>query len=96
MRTLFKEDEMELVGWIGGICLALCGLPQAIHSFRTKSAEGVTWSFLTMWMVGEVATFAFIIDSAPLSSLIVNYSLNIVFVGVILYFKVKDALSRRS
>lgn len=31
---------MELVGWIGSACFAVCALPQVIKTVREKNADG--------------------------------------------------------
>jgi uncharacterized protein with PQ loop repeat len=79
---------METIGWIGSILLAFCGLPQAIESFKTKNSDGLTWSFLIMWGVGEIFTVIYIIPKWHWP-LIFNYTANIMFVGIILYYKIK-------
>ncbi len=78
---------MDNIGWIGSIMLAFCGLPQAWESFRTKSSDGLTWGFISMWLIGELCTFAYILPKMDLP-LLVNYSANIVFLSVIVYFKI--------
>ena len=79
---------MEYIGWIGSILLAFCGLPQAIESYRTKNSDGLTWSFLLMWGVGEIMTIIYIIPKWHWP-LIFNYTANIIFIGIILYYKIK-------
>lgn len=32
----------EFIGWIGSMLFAFCGLPQAIHAFKHKHADGMT------------------------------------------------------
>jgi uncharacterized protein with PQ loop repeat len=79
---------METIGWIGSILLAFCGLPQAIESYKTKSSAGLTWGFLIMWFVGEILTVIYIIPKWHWP-LIFNYTANIFFLSIILYFKIK-------
>lgn len=79
---------METIGWIGSILLAFCGLPQAIESYRTKNSEGLTWSFLIMWGVGEIFTIIYILPKWHWP-LIFNYTANLIFISVILYYKIK-------
>lgn len=43
----------EWLGWLGSMLFAFCGLPQAIHAFRHKHADGMTWSFIMMWLWGK-------------------------------------------
>jgi uncharacterized protein with PQ loop repeat len=77
---------MEFLGWLGSILLAFCGLPQAIESFKTKNSDGLTWGFLLMWALGELFTFAYVLPKLDLP-LIFNYSANIIFLIIIIYYK---------
>lgn len=79
---------METIGWIGSILLAFCGLPQAIESYKTKSSDGLTWGFLIMWGLGELFTIVYIIPKWHWP-LIFNYTANIIFISIIVYYKIK-------
>jgi uncharacterized protein with PQ loop repeat len=78
---------MEIIGYIGSILLAICGLPQAIESYKTKSSEGLTWGFILLWFFGEIFTFAYILPKMDFP-LLINYSVNLIFLIIILYFKI--------
>jgi len=77
----------EAMGWAGSVLLAFCGLPQAIESWRTGRASGVTWGLLCMWGLGEVLTFLYVLPTMELP-LLFNYSANMVCLSVIIFFKV--------
>lgn len=77
---------METIGWLGSILLAFCGLPQAIESYKTKSSDGLTWGFIAMWFIGELFTFVYILPKMDLP-LMFNYTANIIFLSVIIYYK---------
>ena len=79
---------MEMIGWFGSILLAFCGLPQAIESYKTKSSEGLTWGFIGMWFVGEIMTIIYILPQMVLP-LLFNYSANVLFLSIIIYYKIK-------
>lgn len=79
---------MEMIGWIGSILLAFCGLPQAIESWKTKNSDGLTWGFLIMWGLGEIFTIIYIIPKWHWP-LIFNYTANIIFISIIVYYKIK-------
>lgn len=81
---------MTFVGWLGSFLLAVCGLPQAIESYRTKSSKGITWSFLLMWLFGEILTLTFLIPKTGVLPLLFNYSANILFISVIIYYKIGE------
>ena len=79
---------MEQIGWLGSILLAFCGLPQALESIKTKSSEGLTWGFILMWFIGEIMTFVYILPKMDLP-LLFNYTANIIFLAIIIYYKIK-------
>jgi len=78
---------IDNIGWIGSILLAFCGLPQAIESYKTKSSEGLTWGFISMWFIGEILTIMYILPQMVLP-LLFNYTANIIFLSVIIYYKI--------
>lgn len=73
---------MELVGWLGGLTLASCAIPQALECVWKGSAAGLSVAFLVLWSVGEVLTFAYVLPKAD-GPLIANYAVNIVALSVI-------------
>lgn len=79
---------MNSLGWIGGILLAFCALPEAFSSFRKKRCD-LSWGFLSMWGLGEVFILIPVIGDKMAPFLLFNYSLNIVIISVLIYFKTK-------
>ena len=77
---------IEVIGWIGGICLAVCALPQAIKSYRTKSSGDLSLSFVLLWLVGELLTVAYILTTTMQWPLLINYSINILCLLVIIRY----------
>ncbi len=77
----------EILGWLGSICLAICGLPQAWQSYKDKNSEGISWGFILLWAFGEVFALAYVYDKLDLP-LLLNYATNILILGVILYYKI--------
>jgi uncharacterized protein with PQ loop repeat len=83
---------MVLIGWIGAILLALCGLPQAFKTFRTKSCNDLSWLFLGAWLLGEILVLVYIIwDNYETYDfqwpLWLNYILNIIITSYLLLAK---------
>lgn len=83
-----KLNLFAVLGWLGSICLALCGVPQAIMSYKDRHSHGISWGFLVLWAFGELFALAYVYDKLDLP-LLLNYAVNILIVGVILYFKVR-------
>ena len=79
---------MEIIGWIGSVLFAICGLPQAIQSYNEGHSDGLNWFFILPWLFGELFTLVYIFPKGDMP-LIFNYVLNLIFLLVILYYKVK-------
>lgn len=82
----------ETVGWIGNILFAICGIPQVIKTFRTKSAKDLSLLFLWLWLAGEVLTFIYIfigdLETGTLHlPLYFNYVVNIFMACFLVYAK---------
>lgn len=78
---------MELIGWMGAVLFAICGLPQAVQCAREGHARGLNWFFLLAWFWGEVFTIIYVWPKADYP-LLFNYFLNLVFLLVILRYKI--------
>ncbi|MBN2890248.1 MAG: hypothetical protein JXL97_00135 [Bacteroidales bacterium] len=82
----------EVIGWFGAALFAICALPQAIKTFKTKKADDLSWLFLLLWFFGEIFTFAYlIIDDIKINTthfpLYINYFFNTVIVIYLMYAK---------
>lgn len=82
----------EIIGWIGAFLFAICALPQAVKTFKTKSADDLSWLFLLLWFGGEILTFSYlIVDDIKLKTthfpLYVNYIFNTILVIYLIYAK---------
>ncbi len=78
----------EILGWLGSICLGICGIPQAWQSIKDKHSHGISWGFVLLWAFGEVFALAYVYNKLDLP-LLLNYATNILILGVILYYKIK-------
>ena len=77
---------MELIGWLGSGLLALCAIPLAWECFKQRHANGISNTFIAMWMLGEILTFAYVLPKQDYP-LLLNYSLNIVCLLVVIRYK---------
>ena len=78
---------MEIIGWIGAILFAACGIPQAWECYRTGNARGLAWGFLILWFFGEIFTVAYILPKWDLP-LLFNYAVNFVVLAIIFRYKI--------
>ncbi len=82
----------ETVGWIGNILFAICGLPQVVKTFRSKSVKDLSVLFLWLWFGGELLTFYYIVvgdlETGSLHfPLYFNYVVNVFMACFLIYAK---------
>ena len=75
-----------MIGLIGSLFLTFCGVPELFRTLKDRKCH-VGWGFLLMWFFGEVLCFfyGFQLNEIPL---IINYTFNLVIVGIMVYYKV--------
>lgn len=78
---------MNEIGWIGGVCLALCAIPEVVQCLR-KGYTGCSWGLLILWMIGEVCLFAVELEHMYMPRLF-NYLVNIACLSYIIYCKLR-------
>lgn len=81
---------IELVGYLGAVLLAGCGIPLLVATIRARHARGLDPWFLGMWLTGELALLAYVLVTGPSAPLVINYALNAAIVGVVSAFRWKD------
>ena len=84
---------LELIGWIGSILFAICGLPQAISCYKSGNANGIDWLFLMAWLGGEILTLIYVWPRSDWP-LITNYTINLIFVLIIFRYKMFPRIDR--
>jgi uncharacterized protein with PQ loop repeat len=82
---------IDFIGWLGAFLLATCGIPQLVHTVRTRSFKGLSLIFILWWTLGEILVIIYAIHYSQKLPLILNYAMNIFICTVILYiyFQVK-------
>ena len=83
---------IETIGWTGNIIFAICGLPQVVKTFRSKSAHDLSELFLWLWLIGELLTFIYILASDWRSAtthfpLYFNYAVNLFMASYLIWAK---------
>lgn len=81
---------MTLIGYTGSLLLSVCGVFQAWECHQTKSAQGLNNWFLFTWLGGELLLLLYTALMYLDIPLILNYSVNILALLVIVYYKVLD------
>lgn len=79
---------IEAIGYLGGLFLAICGFPELIRTIKDKKCH-LGWAFLLLWFFGEVLMLVYILFKPWDYPLILNYTLNLIMVAVMVYYKVQ-------
>lgn len=78
---------LQIIGWLGGLFLAVCGAPLAWEAWRRGEVDrGLNWLFLNLWFWGEVFVLIYV-SPQLLWPLIANYSFNIFLIAIIMRYK---------
>jgi uncharacterized protein with PQ loop repeat len=85
--TTTQNTKLEIIGWMGSIMFALCAIPQAWQSYTDGHSNGVNWLFLILWLSGEIFTLIYVVPKKHWP-LIFNYIANVLFILIIVYFKI--------
>jgi len=81
----------DLIGWIGSVAFALCGIPQAWECIKQKSARGINPVFVALWLVGEICYVASILMKFGwVTWMMFNYTANIFSIAVITFYLLRD------
>ena len=80
---------IELIGILGSLSLALCGLPMLIKAVKEQHAKGVSSGFLILWLLGELLLVTYVLMTTADWILLLNYGFNVVLVTAIVYYKLK-------
>lgn len=101
MIEILGLTSLELLGWIGGFLFAICGVPQAWKNYKEGHADGLSWFFLILWVLGEIITLIYIVIGDYQTGnwhwpLIFNYIFNILLLVIILRFKIWPTTRREN
>lgn len=86
----FNLAIMNTIGLIGSLLLTFCGVPELFRTLKNRRCD-VGWGFILMWFFGEVFCLFYGLDLNEIP-LLINYTFNLLIVGVMLYFKLKSDL----
>jgi len=79
---------VEVFGWLAGVLFAVCVIPQALKCWNDGHAEGISSTFLWLWMLAEVAAvIAEGYEPLPRLFRLFNYSFGIFALTIIFRYK---------
>lgn len=75
----------KLYGVLCSLCFMLSGAPAAMDALQNGKSQLHTGT-LTLWTVGEICAILYILPRRDIP-LLANYTVNIVFIAIIWWFK---------
>ena len=79
---------IEALAWVGGVFLAICGVPLAVQTYRDGHANEINHVFLWLWLLGEIFVLIYVISLLDYP-LIFNYGANTIILLYIVWVKYK-------
>lgn len=79
---------VDLLGILGPGLLAICGVFEVVPSIK-RGYCGSSLPYLLVWFFGEVFALVYIIYTSVDFYLLVNYSLNIILILILFFYKTK-------
>lgn len=81
---------MEIFGWLSSLFFCICGIPQAYKCYKEGNAQGLSFTFILTWLLGEIFGLIYISQLRPYPwPLFFNYLISSISTLVILFYYVK-------
>lgn len=77
---------MEILGWIGGVILAVCMIPEVFKTIKQKKCTLSPW-MLWLWFFGELIILVPVFKSPNALFLILDHLISIMMLSVFIYYR---------
>ena len=57
----YEFNTAEILGFTGGVVLAVALVPQVLHTLKTRSTKDISYSFQMIYIIGLVLDYAYFI-----------------------------------
>ena len=78
---------LEILGWLGAGILGVRAMPQAYKCWKQGHADGISKSFLWLWIFGQLFMLAHFSLGASSISMVVYSIYVLIVVSIIMWFK---------
>ena len=83
------EIIAEILGYIGGLCIALAFFPQTIHTIRKRDVKGLSLATYIIYCTGIISWILYGLYLGSIQMVFFN-SVSLVFSGIILYLIIHE------
>jgi uncharacterized protein with PQ loop repeat len=59
--SLFEWTPEEILGYVGGIVLAVALIPQVVHTYKTKSTDDIAYGWQAICITGLVLNYVYFV-----------------------------------
>jgi len=84
----------DFIGLIGSLCFAFSSWPQAYYSWKTKSAKGIKWSFILLWLSGSLFSTIYALYYEKYV-LLPNYLVSGSGILIVLYIRIREYIQAK-
>jgi hypothetical protein len=86
-QAMYHPPMVSIVGLLGGLCFAYCGVPTAWRTIRAGCSQGTPASVAWMIFLGGILMFAYLAASYGFDRLLAaNYAVETASWGVVVWF----------
>ena len=76
---------IQIIGYIGSLAYALCGLPQAVLSIKNGHSQGISRGYALLSLIGSLLSLIYAVPRGDYV-LLLNFGVNIIVWGIILKY----------
>ena len=76
---------IQLIGYIGSLAYAICGLPQAIMSIKNGHSQGISRGYAFLSLAGSILSLVYAFPRQDYI-LVLNFCANIIVWGIVLKY----------
>jgi len=78
---------IDIIGWLGTLCLMGAGIPQLIKTINEGHASGLAWYYLLLVWFGMLFMLAYVCLTSFSLNLVFSYVFQMVIFGILIYKK---------
>lgn len=84
---MIEISLVQLLGIVGGLCFAYCGVPTAIATLRAKKSVGTPVSVAWMIFLGAITMYSYLLGTYGFDLLLaINYAVEAASWGIVVFY----------